>query len=221
MKVAALSIMLAILACGSAQAEKVYAGSRGGFSCEDQNDVIVTAAGRLKAADFPLGKSCSAIEPYTTIDAIKSDALNDETTFGVGTIKGGDKIIFVVYRDVIPVTSHGRTFKRVSPVDVRNTPSKWKGRDIEFASVNVYWVADDDVRLLTTALTVFATKVRGSAVEFLRKECETQAEAVSSKCRVMARIKYAEHDEDKPDGFSSRTILKTADVELIRNAARR
>lgn len=51
-------------------------------------------------------------------------------------------------------------FKLVDPNDVRNTPEKWQGRKIQFNNVRVYWVADNDVRIITnTSLTLFARAV--------------------------------------------------------------
>jgi hypothetical protein len=112
-----------------------------------------------------------------------------------------------------------RTFKTISPSDVRATPSKWQGRDIEFRNVYVYWVDDDDIRLVTSdSLTVFAKRVRGG--EQLKDKCETAKEALSSKCRAAVRFSYYSYDVDQPSGLAKRTVLMTLDAELIVNRKR-
>ena len=107
-----------------------------------------------------------------------------------------------------------RSFKVVSPSDVRATPDKWKGRDIEFRNVNVYWVDDDDVRLITSdSLTVFARSVRGG--EQFKDKCETAKEALSSKCRATIRFSYDVYDVDQPSGLMKRTVLVTFNAEFV------
>jgi hypothetical protein len=107
-----------------------------------------------------------------------------------------------------------RTFKAISPSDVRATPGKWQGRDIEFRNVYVYWVDDDDIRLVTSdSLTVFAKRVRGG--EQLKDKCETAKEALSAKCRATVRFSYHSYDVDQPSGLAKRTVLMTLDAELI------
>lgn len=97
---------------------------------------------------------------------------------------------------------------------MRATPDKWKGRDIEFRNVNVYWVDDDDVRLITSdSLTVFARGVRGGAQ--FKDKCETAKEALSSKCRATIRFSYDVYDVDQPSGLMKRTVLVTFNAELI------
>jgi hypothetical protein len=107
-----------------------------------------------------------------------------------------------------------RVFKVISPSDVRATPDKWQGRDIEFRNVNVYWVDDDDIRITTSdSLTVFVKRVRGGGQ--LKDKCETVKDAVSSKCRATVRFSYQAYDVDQPSGLAKRTVLVTNDAELI------
>jgi hypothetical protein len=117
-----------------------------------------------------------------------------------------------------------RSFKVVSPADVRNTPDKWIGRDIQFSRVNVYWVADDDVRFLTGVnLTLFGEDVRGDAktITHLKENCETSREANSGKCVVNVKFKYTRHGEDSPGGLYKRTVLSSDDIEVELTARQR
>lgn len=117
------------------------------------------------------------------------------------------------------ISFSARSFKRIDPADVKNTPDKWVGRDIEFASVRVYWVADDDLRVLTTdGMTLFGRAPLGDPadVAYLRENCETSKEADSNKCRVRVRFNYTEHRTDTPGGMFKRTILIAPQVEFAR-----
>lgn len=114
--------------------------------------------------------------------------------------------------------------KIVDPADVRATPSKWQDRKIQFGRVNVYWVSDDDVRILTGAgVTLFAERVLGpsDAIEFFKRECETSKEANSAKCRATVKFSYYEHSTDSPGGLRKRTVLSTKDLEFVRPPQRR
>lgn len=112
-----------------------------------------------------------------------------------------------------------KTYKRIDVTDVMATPDKWVDRDIEFASANVYWVADNDLRILTSInMTLFSRAATGTDAElaYLKENCETAKEAQSAKCRVRVRFAYNRHSEDKPNGFSKRTVLASPTVELVR-----
>lgn len=118
-----------------------------------------------------------------------------------------------------------KEFKTISPRDVRNTPGKWMGRDIRFANVQIYWVDDDDVRILTGAnVTLFSLhplKGDQSVVERFRQNCETEREATSSKCRANVRFSYIRHSEDSPGGLFKRTVLVTTDATIEQPQPRR
>lgn len=116
------------------------------------------------------------------------------------------------------------SYKTVDPRDVQATPDKWKDRGIQFNRVQVYWVADDDVRILTgTSLTLFARNVVGppEAVRFFKQECETSREALSEKCRAAVRFSYFRHGEDQPNGYQKRVVLQSNDLEFVRLPQRR
>lgn len=120
---------------------------------------------------------------------------------------------------VAAIPFSARSFKRIDPSDVRATPEKWVGRDIEFASVRVYWVADDDLRVLTpVGMTLFGRAPSGDAadVAYLRENCETSKEADSNKCRVRVRFSYTQHKTDMPGGLAKRTVLIAPQVEFAR-----
>lgn len=220
MRTAAMILALSCMAVAPAQAEKVYAGSKGGFWCREEEDLLGVVAGRFKGRKDGLGPSCETIRPFSQIDAKTVVKIDELTAAGQGDTETANGVRFIVFRDKLPPTD--RTFKRVSPNDVRNTPTKWKGRPIEFANVNVYWVGDDDVRILTgTNVTLFATKIRSADRGHFSNGCETEDEAMSRKCKATVRFVYQDHDEDQPNGLFKRIVLTSDDVELIRAPAGR
>lgn len=111
--------------------------------------------------------------------------------------------------------------KVIDPSDVNNTPAKWQDRTLEIRNARVYWVADDDVRILMpgfVSMTLFAINVVGpqAAVDHYKRECETSREADQPKCRATVRFSYFRHSKDKPDGYRDRTVLVTRDLEFVR-----
>lgn len=239
-----LIIAAICLISAPAAAEKVYAGANGGVYCSSESDLIGTISGRIKG----LGPTCKSLPSFASIDA-RNFARTGNVSIGGGDFGESKNIFFVAIHDVLPSASPAppsstpiaaasrsqstsepprsevrgsRNAKRVSPGDVRNTPDKWVGRDIEFASTQVYWVADDDVRILTgTNLTLFAKAVRSDSLAHYRSECETENEARQTKCRAIVRFTYERHGEDSPNGLFKRTVLVSSDVELIRPSGRR
>jgi hypothetical protein len=210
----------------SPQPQMITVPSTGAMFCQDSNDIS-----RLVLKQTPL-KSCGVIQPGKMILSLN---MKEEAGIkgGIGIADGineGKPFTFIMTEEVAGPTksstkktfSDARQFKAVSPSDVRNTPGKWVGRDIEFSNVNVYWVSDDDVRFITkTSLTIFAESVQGEDVDFLRKNCETEKEAFSGQCRVNVRFSYQTHSEDSPTGIAKRTVIMTDDVMVFRVKGRR
>jgi hypothetical protein len=119
---------------------------------------------------------------------------------------------------IMAVAAEAQEFKRVAPADVRNAPEKFQGRSIEFTNVNVYWVAENNVRILTGAgLMLLARNVaENDASAFFARECGTEDMAVSSRCRATVRFSFDRHDVDNPTGERKRTVLLSWDAELTR-----
>jgi hypothetical protein len=221
----------ALMAAAPATASEFIVGRDGGIYCtsvDDMKRIIVAAAAGTKGV---LPGSCKAMPAGQKIMIVTRDDISDGFIMGLGLIDGvKDPVFFTASTASGPAastakarTSEGRDFKRVSPADVRNTPTKWEGRDVQFTGVNVYWVDDDDVRIVTKdTVTLFASHVRGTPADigFLRENCETEREALSNKCRVNVRFSFASHGTDKPTGMFTRTILRSSDVELIRPSRR-
>lgn len=213
-------------------AEEIIIGSKGGVSCDDPKDLEHMIASAATGKNITSSGSCRMLPKGTKIETIKYEKIGDGIIMGIGkiigTINNKDVIIFTSFIEEIQNTSTTkskqekqltRSFKLVSPTDVKNTPTKWMERDIEFTSINVYWVEDDDVRILTgTTLTLFAKKVIGSEsdIKFLKNNCETANESSSRKCKAKVRFSYSEHSEDMPSGIRKRTVIISDDVELIR-----
>lgn len=211
-----IGLVLFSLSATSAGAEVIIAGGSGSFYCEDGADIIKMIESAAKGRGATLGDTCKPIVPGTKIDATSVNWI-DDLAVGRGEVDGKKDVAFIARKQTPMPTSEGRTYKRVSSVDVRNSPDKWAGRDIEFRNVSIYWVDDDDVRVLTdSSLTLFARNPRGSEVDFFKANCETQAEALASKCRASVRFRYDKHGEDSPGGLAKRTVLVSSDVEIVR-----
>lgn len=117
-----------------------------------------------------------------------------------------------------------KNYKKVAIRDIIATPSKWQNRDVELASVNVYFVEDDDIRLLTSEMaTIFvvANATDPKTLAYFKENCETSAEANSGKCRASVKFSYFDHGEDKPNGFRTRTTLTSRDAILTRSGGKR
>lgn len=201
-------------------------GINGGVFCRDASQIegAILALSSGQAIRGTHVSSCFALPPRITID-IESQATVEGVQRGAATVYAptGERVVGVFASSIdaqfkaTPRPSP-RSFKSVSPTDVRATPAKWVARDLEFSNVRVYWVDDDDVRFLTNAsLTVFASAVRGDArlVAALKSGCETAKESDLARCRVAIRFSYQRHGEDKPNGYLSRTVIETDDVEVI------
>lgn len=216
----------------AALAETVTVQGSGGVFCDDPDELKAMLLASLTKTVTPKVKTCSTISNGTKIDAIQTEKLGDSVIVGVGSFQGADgatrtgafTFALASAEPTPKPTSAGRTYKRVGANDVRNTPTKWAGRDIEFANVNVYWVDDDDVRFVTSSsLTLFGSDIRGmpADIAFLKQNCETEGEALSRKCRVNVKFKYDSHSEDTPSGLRKRIVLRSSDIEAVRVGAKR
>ena len=227
-----LAISLAFSSAVSAQTITIPAD--GSLFCENTEHMMKIVMAALVGQKPDKFDSCIVLRGGTKIAASKVEKMaSGAFDLGVGTVLDGTlagktgAFLMVAAASEKPVerpTSWGRTFKRISPNEVRNAPTKWEGRDIEFRNVNVYWVDDNDVRFVTDhRVTLFARDVRGAHGdrEFLKANCETEDEALSRKCLVTVRFKYDEHDVDQPTGIVKRTVLRSADVEVERIQQRR
>lgn len=224
LRIVLLSAALAIVAAPAVSATKtVRVGQAGGWYCTSARDFVAMA---IEPADRMnnLRPSCQALKAGTSLEV--DDLTRGKEGFSVGeaTIDGKTVSVAIVddaAKEATPQPTMNRTFKRVSPDDVRNTPAKWKDRDIEFVNVNVYWVGSDDVRILTDSqLTLFAKKTRSADNSYFAANCETQDEAVSRKCKATVRFNYDFSGVDQPTGLYKRTVLRSSDVELIRPKGR-
>lgn len=214
----------------SALAVEHRIGPQGGLFCEDAHQLAAYALAASKGLNpGPEGlSSCFVLAAGTTVD-LESQTTFDGVQYGVATAltPRGVRVAGGFVAPVAPAPAPTpppaswtgvRNYKTVSPEDVRATPKKWSNRYISFKSVQVYWVEDNDVRLLTSAsLTLFARSVKGDArlVERLKHGCETVREALSRTCRVSVRFAYENFNEDTPTGLVKRTVLEAAEVELV------
>lgn len=211
----------------AAAADIVTVGSKGGLFCSDPEQMMAIVMATLTKTKQPAMDSCRVMSPGTKLDAQKVEKLDADITLGIGKIVGSavenDTGAFMLVSTAPePPPAHNRSFKRVSPNDVRNSPDKWQGRDIEFVDVQVYWVSSDDVRVLTkTNVTLFAGKTRSADNSYFSSACETEDDATSRKCRATVRFRYHAYGEDNPSGILKRTVLRSDDVEIIKPAARR
>lgn len=226
--VAGLSIMIATVA----HAESFTVPGTGALRCDTVDDLQAFLTKSLTGEKADASK-CAVIEKGAVIDVIWINAASGMRT-GMATspaINGGKPFAVLSPEAAAAETpaaqpkaaDETRVYKQVSPADVAATPTKWMGRDLEFKTVQVYWVDDDDVRLLTSQMmTIFVQRPRGSAsdVEYFRKNCETSKEATSPKCRARVRFNYSDYGTDKPNGYMLRTVLKSSDAVLTRPPSR-
>lgn len=225
----ATAAALTALLAGPALSEDVTIGSDGSLFCLDADEMTEIVKAVVAGKAPPPMKSCSVLPAGTKVSTVKTEELTKGVKIAVGIVQDGPMAkkpgVMILAGATAPAgaaekpTSWGRTYKRVSASDVRNTPNKWSGRDLEFTNVNVYWVDNDDVRFITDkGVVVFASDVRGANAdrEFYKGGCETEAEAFSKKCRATIRFKYDRFQEDNPSPLMKRTVLQTADLEVIR-----
>lgn len=242
-----LLMPVTLLFCSHSYGAEFVFGRNGGLFCLDKNALDSFAAIELYRTingmqDLgPTPSGCGAIQPETTanVSDFAKDGVRVSGTAVSPKLADGKPVFFVALEantspaaastainstpTPAPVEAK-RTYKIVGPEDVRNTPSKWIGRDIQFERVRVYWVADDDVRFLTRAnLTLFGEDVRGDpqTLDFLRANCETAREVDMSKCVVSIKFRYTRHGEDNPGGLMKRTVLASDDIEVHRPLQRR
>lgn len=226
--IAAVMIVAGAAGAGAEEKRTITLGPEGGWACAESTDktrMLVRAASEQKK-DLPA--SCRTLAGGMKLEVEGYYDDGDGVAVADATIDGKDVMVGVFVAKVAAADAPGaaplkpRVFKRVSPADVRNSPRKWQGREIEFGSAQVYWVEDNDVRIINEgSVVIFARKVGGAEADWFKANCETQEEAFSSKCRATARFTYSGFDEDNPTPVSRRTILASDDVELIRIATQR
>jgi hypothetical protein len=120
---------------------------------------------------------------------------------------------------IAPPAIPPKTYKIVSPDDVRASPSKWEGRDIEFKSVKIYWVDDNDVRVLTNSfVALFVINPTGSQkdLDFFKNNCDTVKSIDRKQCRAHVRFSYESYEIDNPSGLVKRTVLIADDADIRR-----
>lgn len=231
------------IACGAVIAGATLAAEftvppRGGLYCESVDDItkfMIAAQRAEKTGEKPtLPAGCGVLFPGQAGEILDLKRTGEFVTgrMIIKGVAGGRPIAFFSIEKANeeapkpppPIPTGPRNYKVVSPADVRNSPDKWEGRDIEFKRVNVYWVGDDDVRFITReSLTLFAVDVKGdpAALSFLRENCETEREALSGKCAVSVKFRYFKHSEDNPGGLFKRTVLLSNDLIVERSERRR
>jgi hypothetical protein len=232
-KILLLTGFLMVAIANPATADMYKIGEKGVVYCETLErlsafavDVLKSRASGIKADE----RGCGSLKPSTVVDVVHMTSV-DGVSHGLLKSEqafGGKPVYFIsnssldkVSNSPIVNNDFAEQFKTISPSDVRATPSKWVGRNLEFKNVSVYWVEDDDVRFVTTdLLTLFAKKVQGSTadIEYLKNNCETLREVVSGKCRVSVKFNYTEHDTDNPTSSSNRTVLTASEVFVTRRA---
>ena len=234
----AAGFALAAAMAGPDFAAEFTVPSSGALYCENSDDItkiVVEATKAQRTGEKPkLPAGCGMLAPGQVgeiVELKRTDGFIGGRLVVKGVSGGRPIAFFAVDKDESdstktppPIPTGPRAYKVVSPADVRNSPEKWQGRDIEFKRVNVYWVGDDDVRFITRELlTLFAVDVKGDpdALSFLRENCETEREALSGKCVVSVKLRYFKHSEDNPGGLFKRTVLLSNDLVVERSERRR
>jgi hypothetical protein len=119
---------------------------------------------------------------------------------------------------VLATPTLAQEYRVVDTADVRVSPNKFKGKNIELRGMNCYYSDDDDYRCTDGTVTVFA-KAATSESNWLEKNCDTMKKFMSAQCKATVRFSYDEVTEDLLSGYKTRTILQTDTVTVIRSSA--
>jgi hypothetical protein len=215
------------------QAADYVFGNKGAIYCETEKDLaLIVATSLSKNKDVPSPNGCGTIPPGAVGSLIELKRVESFVSGAVviAFVAKGKPVYFLTVEDEIDKKQIAtktestdsqilKNHRIISPRDVRNTPDKWQNRPIEFKSINVYWVDNNDVRFITSeSVTLFATDVSGdeNTLKYLKENCETEREAISLKCRVNVKFSYYKSGEDQPSGWAKRTTLISADAIVTR-----
>jgi hypothetical protein len=111
-------------------------------------------------------------------------------------------------------------FKVVDPDDVHVAPRKFIGKPIELKNVRCFYADKNDYRCIAPSqrmvTTVFAKSI-GPANErdAIESDCGAIKKLEAPACRKTIRIVPIDYDEDSPNAFAKRIVVKVANIEIM------
>jgi len=170
---------------------------------------VIVMAGSAKANDAEALRRCTAIGSTTErlgcFDNYAKDVLANEAKSTAST------------KEVI--AAKPAEFKRTDASDLEITPNKYLGRGVEVVGFQCFHADKDEFRCIhpKATLLVMTLKVTPSAEQSaLEDSCGSIKTAVTSpKCRRTLRFVPLKADNDKIDGYRSRTVILAAEVEVV------
>lgn len=110
-------------------------------------------------------------------------------------------------------------FKRTDAVDLEIAPQKYLGKGVEVAGLQCFHADKDEFRCIhpTATLMIMTVKVKPDVEQTLVEDaCGAIRSAVTSpKCRRTLKFIPLKADNDKIDGYKSRTVILAAEVEVV------
>lgn len=109
-----------------------------------------------------------------------------------------------------------RPYVKIDILDVIAAPQKWMKQDIEISGARVYWVEDNDIRIIADhSTTIFVKFAAGPEKFHFKKECSALRNALTDpRCLAVARFSYDQFSVDSPLGTERRFILGGLSAEL-------
>lgn len=171
--------------------------------------MLFAAIGSASANDLGELKRCTEIREFSSrlecFDAYAQAILSNEAKTGAST------------KDVVAAKS--TEFKRTDAVDLEISPQKYIGRGVEVAGLQCFHADKDEFRCThpTATLLILTIKVKPAAEQTAMEDaCGAIKTAMTSqKCRRTLRFIPLKADNDKIDGYKSRTIVLAAEVEVV------
>lgn len=170
---------------------------------------LVAMIGAARANDLDEVRRCTTIREFSArlecFDAYAQATLANEAKTGAST------------KEVI--AAKPTEFKRTDPSDIQITPNKFIGRGVEVVGFQCFHADKDEFRCIhpTATLMVLTVKVKPDTEQaVLEDTCGAIKTAVTSpKCRRTLRFVPLKADNDKIDGYRSRTVVLAAEVEVV------
>ena len=117
------------------------------------------------------------------------------------------------------IASKPAEFKRTDPADIQITPNKFIGRGVEVAGFQCFHADKDEFRCIhpKATLLLLTIKVKPDIEQAtLEDTCGSINTAVTSpKCRRTLRFVPLKAENDKIDGYRSRTMIFAGEIEVV------
>jgi hypothetical protein len=111
-------------------------------------------------------------------------------------------------------------YKLVDPDDMHVAPRKFVGKPVELRNAKCFYADKDDYRCLGSSrsmiTTIFAKDVGPSAEkDALENDCGAIKKLESPLCRRTIRFVPRDYDQDAPNAFAKRIVMRAATIEIV------